>query len=275
MLTVSTAVVLLVAGAEDARLANPFFAFDNGVGRGEWAPEEQAAVLDELGYAGIGYTGTTDLAERLKTFDDRGLKVFSLYVGCHVDKDPPYDPQLAEAVKQLKGRDVMLWLTVQGQADNDEKAAALVREIADLAQESGLKVALYPHWGFHVATADDALRVVKKVERKNVGVTFNLCHELKAGNEKRFDDIIKEAMPHLFLVSINGADHEGGWDTLIQTLDRGAFDVFAFLKMIEAAGYRGPIGLQCYNVKGDVRDNLTRSMAAWNGFRARIEKERK
>lgn len=275
MIMIATAAALFAAPAEDARLANPFFAFDNGVGRGQWTPEEQAAVLDELGYAGIGYTGTADLTERLKAFDERGLEVFSLYVACHVDKDTPYDAQLAEAILRLKGRDVMLWLTVQGQADNDEKAVAVVGEIAGLAEASGLKVALYPHAGFHVATVDDALRVAKKVQRENVGVTFNLCHELKAGNEERFDEIIKKAMPHLFLVSINGANHEGGWDLLIQTLDRGVFDVYALLKKIESAGYRGPIGLQCYNVKGDIRDNLARSMAAWNGFRAQMKKEGK
>ena len=45
--------------------ANPFFAFDNGVGRGDgWSPEKQAVTLARLGYAGIGYTGLDDLATR-------------------------------------------------------------------------------------------------------------------------------------------------------------------------------------------------------------------
>ncbi|OQW95400.1 MAG: hypothetical protein BWK77_07545 [Verrucomicrobia bacterium A1] len=32
-----------------------FFAFDNGVGRGVWPPEKQAATLKELGYDGCNY----------------------------------------------------------------------------------------------------------------------------------------------------------------------------------------------------------------------------
>ena len=36
----------------------PFFAFDNGVGRGKWAPEKQAATLKALGYDGISYNYT-------------------------------------------------------------------------------------------------------------------------------------------------------------------------------------------------------------------------
>jgi len=53
-------------------------------------------------------------------------------------------------------------------------------------------------------------------------------------------------------------------------LDRGVFDVFGFLKKLTAAGYKGPIGLQCYQVPGDIEDSLRRSMAAWRGFEVRI-----
>jgi len=70
----------------------------------------------------------------------------------------------------------------------------------------------------------------------------------------------------LFLVSINGADHKGGWDKLIQPLDRGEFDVRTFLEQLRDVGYTGPVGLQCYNVKGDLRENLQRSMKAWKEF---------
>jgi len=251
-----------LSAATEERLQNAFFAFDNGVGRGKWTPQEQARTLKELGYAGIGYTGVENLTERLKAFDSQGLKVFSLYVPCHPGKKAPFSPRLKEAMKQLEGTGAMLWLTVQGKS-SDKEAAPVVREIADAADKHGVKVALYPHHGFHVATARDAVRLVKKVDRGNVGVAINLCHELRAGNAAKLGDIVKEAAPHLFLVSINGADREGGWDKLIRTLDQGEFDVPAFLKQLAAAGYTGPIGLQCYNVKGDQRENLKTSMAAW------------
>ena len=84
-------------------------------------------------------------------------------------------------------------------------------------------------------------------------------------------------MPHLFVVSINGADrgdtNEMGWDRLIQTLDRGDFDVYKFLKTLKELGYTGPIGLQCYGIKGDERENLKRSMIAWRKLSARLAAE--
>lgn len=264
----------LIALSFAAVAENPFFAFDNGVGREAWSPEEQAACLAELGYAGISYQDDVDLDARLAAFDARGLKIFNVYVPCHVDKEPAYSEELVRAIARLKGTGVDLWLTVQGKADDDEKAVAAVRALADLAATSGLRVALYPHAGFHVATLDDAMRVAAQVGRENVGLTFNLCHELKAGNGARIDEILEKAAPKLFFVSINGAEHDGDWDRLIQPLGEGAFDVYGVLKKLKTLGYAGPVGLQCYNVKGDTRGNLEKSMAAWNAYGARLRAEK-
>jgi len=70
--------MLVLAGVMSA--AEPlFFAFDNGVGRGNLTPAQQAEMLKELSYAGIGYTGTTALGERQRAFDQAGLVITSLY----------------------------------------------------------------------------------------------------------------------------------------------------------------------------------------------------
>lgn len=257
-------------------LTYPFFAFDNGTGRGRLSADEQAKMLKELGYAGIGYTGTKGIPEMLAALDQHGLKMFSTYVGVRLGGDgPSYDPNLKRAIEQLKGRDTLIWLTITGNApDGDRQAVEVVREIADLAGRSKLRVALYPHVGFYVARVEDALRVVEKVDRENVGVSWNLCHWLKLDDEKNMEPLLKRALPHLFVVSINGADHEGGWDRLIQTLDRGEFDVYNSLKTLRRLGYTGPVGLQCYAVKGDTRENLERSMGAWRKFSARLAAEK-
>ena len=43
-------------------------------------------------------------------------------------------------------------------------------------------------------------------------------------------------------------------------------DTRAFVQAFRALGYRGPFGLQCYNVPGDREQNLLRSMKAWRAF---------
>ena len=248
----------------DAGRANPFFAFDNGVGRGDgWSPEKQAVTLARLGYAGIGYTGLDDLATRQAAFQTASLRIFSVYVAADVAKTPAFDPRLPESFPQLAATGTDVWLTLPGKSSNDESAVAIVRELAEAAARHGVRIVLYPHTGFVVATAEDALRVVRQVNRPNVGLTFNLAHELAAGHAGRLALIIKAIAPHLMLVSVNGADPSGGWEQFIRPLDEGSLDVAAVLRHLDAAGYRGPIGLQCYNIKGEPDTLLLRSIAAW------------
>ena len=258
------ACIAVLAFASDA----PLYVFDNGVGRGVLTLDEQAELTKRTGYAGIFYSGTKDIPQLLAAHKARGLKVLGIYTGMNLsDPTPAYDPGLPEAIRQLRGTGALITFTVNGKAaDGDDKSVKVIREVADLAAQSGLKVALYPHYGFHVATIEDALRMREKVGRPNLGIVFNLCHWLRSGDEANLATRLKQAAPHTLLVSINGADHQGDWDRLIQPLDRGEFDVKAFLKQFAAAGYRGPIGLQCYNVNGDREENLVRSMKAWRSF---------
>ncbi|NOX55999.1 MAG: sugar phosphate isomerase/epimerase [Planctomycetes bacterium] len=225
-------------------------------------------MLKRLGYDGIGYTGTKGIPEMLAALDRFGLKMFSTYVRVDVGpKGPRYDPGLPGAIQQLKGRPTIIWLYVIGKGANaEQQTVRIVREIADLAAQSGLKVATYPHTGFYIARVEDSVRIAKKVDRPNVGASFNLCHWLKVDG-RRLEARLTEAMPYLYLVSINGADagdtRAMGWDRLIQTLDRGTYDVAGLLKRLRRLGYRGPIGLQCYNIPGAPEENLRRSIQAW------------
>lgn len=268
-LVVALGCTVLAAAADSARALRPnaFFAFDNGVGRGaQWSPEKQAELLATLGYNGIGYTGVTDLAARQQAFRARGLRIFNLYVACYVDRFDPYDPGLLAALPALAGSETELWLTVQGKTMDEQRAVAIVRDLAEAAARHGVKIALYPHKGFYIATTEEALRLIGRVDRPNVGVTFNLCHELAAGHAARLPEILRTAAPKLHFVSINGADPQGGWNELIRPLDEGSVNVESLLQELDRAGYRGPVGLQCYNLKGDTENNLRRSLNAWRKF---------
>ena len=237
------------------------------------SPDDQAELVKRTGYAGLGYSGTQHIPEMLQVLECRGLKMFTMFVVARIDSDgPSYDPSLPQAIRQLQGHGTTIWLSVNGLApDGDARTTAVVREIADMAAAAGLRVALYPHMGFYVARVVDALRVVKSVDRPNVGITFNLAHYLGMKEDETYlDETLREAMPHLWLVSINGADREGGWNQLIQPLDQGEYDVYGLLKKLVALGYHAPIALQCYKVPGDREVNLTRSMAAWRNFSARM-----
>ncbi len=258
---------------------NPFFAMDTATKDAKHkTAKEQVEMVKELGYAGIGATAGKGLAQMAEELDKNGLRLFAAYVGCYIDADArSYGPELKEAIEVMKGRNAILWLFVQSKKlkpsspEGDPRAEKVIQEIADMAAESGVRVALYPHTDFWVERVEDAIRVAKKVDRKNVGITFNLCHWLKTDDEENMKSLIKSAMPHLFVVSINGADSGGkDWKQLIQTLDRGSFNILRFLKALKNSGYTGPIGLQGYGIGGDAYENLKRSMSAWRKLSEKI-----
>ena len=252
----------------------PVYAFQNGVHFK--SAEERVKVLKELGYDGIGSARVRDalpLPQRLKLYDEAGLKLFSFYVGGRLGpKGHSYGKEIIQAIKELNGRDTILELFVQGnkKSNTDEQAVAFVREIADQAKESGLRIVLYPHAGFYVDTLGDAVRVARKCERDNVGVMFNLCHYLKVEPKTDLKATLSEAKPLLWQVSTSGAQKGGNsWGQLIQTLDRGDYDQKALFQMLRELGFKGNVGFQCYAIRGDSRENLKRSIGAWNQIHAK------
>jgi sugar phosphate isomerase/epimerase len=159
-------------------------------------------------------------------------------------------------------------------ASADPRGVEVLRQMSDLAVDSGSQLLLYPHVGNWVERIEDSVRVAEKVDRPNVGAMFNLCHWLRVDQQRDYKPLLEKAGPRLWAVSLNGADEvdtQPGWDHYIQPLDKGSFDMGRFLRTLKELGYRGPIGLQCYGIGGDAREHLARSMAAWKKLKANLD----
>ena len=262
--------VCIEAGANE--LPNPFFAMDTGTQDATHkTPAEQVALVKEVGFAGVGpiYHNAAELQQWLVALDQNRLKMFALYLPLQLDDVPASLASVKEAAAALRGRDTLLWIYVTDKrrtpldTSDDGVAVQALREISGYAKDAGLRVALYPHTGFFVQRVEDAVRLAAKVNRKNLGVTFNLCHWLMVDG-KDLAASLKAARPYLFCVTINGADAGGtSWNKLIQPLDRGTYDVSQVLRLLRRMKYTGPIGLQHYGIGGDARENLEHSMAGW------------
>jgi sugar phosphate isomerase/epimerase len=276
--------VLALAAATAAAGASPFFVFDNGLRGGNLTTiDAQLDLVREIGFAGLSWR--TDSPERVKQVLDgakrRGLKLFVIY--CNLDlKDGKlvYDPRLKDVIAISKGTNTMLWPNITSKQfknsspDGDEIAVTGLRQLADLCDANGLRIALYPHVNMWLHRVEDALRVVKKVNRPNVGLTFNLCHALLDGAESRIPSLIEETAPRMFVATINGADRGASKkeiSRIIQPLGQGTYDVGSVLAKLRAVGFTGPIGLQCYNIKGEPRVTLKRAMDAWQQYTGRQE----
>ena len=293
LLSAFFAISIIVTGCYDytsqssvvktSKSASELFAFDNYMTADNYKPSQvRANTLKEVGYDGMGTRGT-NLVEQTEIFEKAGLKLHTTYLGLRIDEDQKYDANLKKAIKQLKGKDTILWFFVSksekyepASAEGDAAVVEALREIADAADESGLKIATYPHANMYVETLADSIRIAKKVNRRNVGASFNLCHYLKVEGNIDYRPMLKESLPYLFVVSTTGAEtgdtKKMGWDKLIQTLDKGSFDNYKLLKYLKDIGYTGPVGLQGYRIKGDAKENLAASMKAWREINEKLAK---
>ncbi len=266
---------LCVLGALVAADRPVFFAMDTAA---RLEPAECAQVLAELGYAGLGGRPSTAKAYAA-ALRSKGLGFFNAYhVANFAYGETRLPADLTKAVDDLAGTGGTLWLAIRKvqfpagmmmpPEHGDTVVVPQLKQLLAYAKPKGLKVSLYPHAGFWAAQFESCVRVAAKVDSPSLGVTFNLCHWLKVeGSERDPLPLIKEALPRLNFITINGADtgdtQKLGWDKLIQPLGRGTYDVGAFVSKARAAGYRGPFGFQGYGIKMEPKELLKETMEGW------------
>jgi sugar phosphate isomerase/epimerase len=269
-------------------LDNTFYAFNNSM-RMPNAPtgmEAQAELIKRLGFDGYsGHTNDNYFARRA-ALDKAGLKMPEIYWGIDMDSTGQisYKEGLKEIIQDSKDRDlvVALFSNVKYYMNNKEVGdpllAKAIGELADFAAPYGVKIAIYPHVGNYCETSEHSVRLAKMANRPNVGAIYNTCHLLKKEGEEGWEQKLIEALPYLYMISINGADSgntkEMNWDKLIQPLGEGTFDTYKLVKLAKDNGYNGLFGLQCYDIKQDCEVALTKSINTWNEYKKRYATEK-
>ncbi len=210
---------------------------------------ELAPMLAELGYSGMAHVGLSGTMEMLEALEKHNQKLLAVYTDLVVDPgNRGYDPQLKQLIPKLKGHGTIVWLVVNSRkykpssTEGDERAVELLREIADIAKQSGVAISLYPHKGCYAERMEDVVRLAKKTDRPNVGVTFTFCHFLAVDDVKNLDRVLEMARPYLTMVTINGTSGyaSGNLASWIQVLGEGTFDVSVVLKALAEAGLPRP-----------------------------------
>jgi sugar phosphate isomerase/epimerase len=252
------------------RITNDFFVFESVLSNDPIynSFEKKAKLIKESGFNGIEIFELDNFREKISAIQNLDFKASSLYTKLDLD-EPQLDPRLIDAIKILKGSGTIICPYIVKKNDTsksfpnkevDKIAIHLLRKLANLADESGLQVAIYPHLSFYVERTDHAVMIAKKANRKNLGLSFNLCHWLATSNMKTRGLLKKELeglSPYLKMLSINGANNimspkTNIWGDYILPLGEGNFDVKALLKYVAVdLGLNIPIGIQCYNLKGN------------------------
>jgi len=78
-----------------------------------------------------------------------------------------------------------------GDARGERPAISALRQLGDLAAESGVRISIYHHKGDWTESLLHALRVVAKTNHRHVGANFNLCHWLMVDGEKDYRPVLR------------------------------------------------------------------------------------
>jgi sugar phosphate isomerase/epimerase len=282
------ACLIISCNTSTKKLDNTFYVFNNAVRTLPNAPEgvdAQAQLIKRLGYDGFSGHISDPYFERRKALDNVGLKMPEIYWGIEMDStgNVAYKEGLKEIIKDSKNRELLVALYSNAEAfkhnreEGDPLLAKGIQELADFASNYNVKVAIYPHVNNYCETIEHCLSITKLVDRENFGIVFNTCHLLKVEGERGWEEKLINALPNIFMISINGADSGDtksmDWDRLIQPLGEGTFDTWQLVKLAKDKGYSGPFGLQCYNIPQDCEVALTKSMNTWKEYQKRYSNE--
>ncbi len=256
----------------------PFVAMHTGTGPG--SPAEQARLTLDLGFDGIAW-GSDRVSEVRAAAEVAGGDLWSAYHELDLaDPEGTGIDQLRAAMGAMAGGPGMVWLALRSSFPRDLEwpvgveergvALALLADLAELAEATGVELALYPHAGFWMETDGAALSLAEELDSPRVGVCFNLCHFLKVQEGADPAATLRASGSRLLAVTVNGADVEGeSWAKLIQPLGSGDHDLGGLLKVLDEVGFDGPVGLQGYGIRQPAPVHLRASMGAWRAAHGR------
>lgn len=272
------------------KVTNDFFALHNII-RGDSVYntfEKQVQLIQNAGFDGIEINQTDSFEGMKSALDKYHFRGSYFYVKVSLDK-PYIDQRLQACIMQLQGSKTIIAPFITGDSRKfksseaaDSLAAGLVSQIAGWAMQAGLQVAIYPHIGFYVETTDHALALAKRIKSENTGLSFNLCHWIATTPLSERGELktkLKELKPYLKMVTIAGANNvqsknKNIWDDYILPLGQGNFDNYDLLKyLVSDLKFTGPIGVQCYNIKGDKPALVQNTISVWKDYKSRLESE--
>ncbi|MGY1496244.1 TIM barrel protein [Streptomyces sp. QTS52] len=135
--------------------------------------------------------------------------------------------------------------------DDDALAAAQLGQLADLAQDFGVRVAYEAlAWGRHVSTYDHAWSIVEAAGHPALGTCLDSFHILSRGSDpKGIEDIPGEKIFFLQLADAPLLAMDVlQWSRHYRCFPgQGGFDIAGLVQHVVRAGYDGPLSLEVFN----------------------------
>ncbi|GAA4057437.1 bifunctional sugar phosphate isomerase/epimerase/4-hydroxyphenylpyruvate dioxygenase family protein [Streptomyces shaanxiensis] len=160
-----------------------------------------------------------------------------------------------ELMRRLGADTVLVCSSVHPLAvDDDALAAYHLRQLADLAQDFGIRVAYEAlAWGRHVSTYDHAWRIVEAADHPALGTCLDSFHILSRGSDpKDLEGIADIPGEKIFFLQLADAPLLAmdvlQWSRHYRCFPgQGGFDVADLVRRVLHTGYDGPLSLEVFN----------------------------
>jgi sugar phosphate isomerase/epimerase len=131
-----------------------------------------------------------------------------------------------------------------GDEESTRQAIDLVRDLAKLAGDRGVKLAVKPHVGQAIHNADTGLRLVREVQSPSLGLNFDPSHLFRANEDPA--EVAGRWGSHIITSHFRDCPwREGSPGTPEQQIPgRGVVDIPGILAALKKTGYAGPLNLE-------------------------------
>ena len=245
---------------------------------GKLTPLDQLAILKKTGYKGIilnSQTKTDTL--NLDIFLDalRKSKNFNIHaVMVRYDFNDPIQKREGWRiiVDRIASKGIELWVIFGKKANGftDSFIETKLKEVVEYAKAKQVKVILYPHSNCYIASAEEALPFVQKINDPNLRLAVHLCHEIRAGNGARMNQVFEHVKGYIGAVTLAGTDSVADFSkpflmdkSTIKPIGQGNFDMVNFIAPLRKSGYKGIVGFINFKIEEEPKTYLKSSMLEW------------
>ena len=274
-------VIFSVAAQQDNRFREtniPELAAYNFGSMGELTPSEQIALLIKTGYKGIILNSETNkdslqLDMFLNELNERNdFRIHAVMVRYNFSDPLLKKEGWKKIANKIADKGVELWF-IFGKATEgitDDFIETKLREVLEYSKIRNVKVILYPHSKCYLSSAEEALPFVERINDPDLKLAVHLCHEIRAGNGSRMNDIFERVKNYIGAVTVAGTDSVADTSkpllydkSTIKPIGQGNYNIQNFIQPLRMSGYKGMVGFINFKIEDIPEVYLENSMTAW------------
>lgn len=245
---------------------------------GELSPLNQIALLKKAGYKGIILNSESNAdSSNLNVFldelrNDKQFKIHAVMARYNFTDPLQKREGWKTIIDRIAHKGIELWFVFGKKTDGitDSFIEAKLKEVVEYSKAKQVSVILYPHSNCYIASSESALPFVKKINDTNLKLAVHLCHEIRAGNGSRINEVFEHVKNYIGAVTVSGTDSVADFskpilmdNSTIKPIGQGNFNMNYFIEALRKSQYKGYVGFINFKIEDKPEEYLWNSIQVW------------